>query len=108
MSSCVRVRMFGLLRKVREESDLPQSAEIEVPAEGITGHELARQLEIPPHMVEGIFINHVVHGLDERVRPGDRVAFVPFGTPGPHRVYLGLYDAGRSSAEESTSPSQPA
>ena len=35
------------------------------------------------------------------VSPGDRVAFVPYGTPGPHRVFLGLYTAGK---EESDAP----
>jgi hypothetical protein len=31
------------------------------------------------------------------ISPGDRVAFVPYGTPGPHRVFLGLYAAGKES-----------
>jgi hypothetical protein len=42
-------------------------------------------------------VNHTVHGLDVWLNPGDRVAFVPFDTPGPHRVFLGLYEAGKDS-----------
>ena len=44
--------------------------------------------------IEGVFVNHVVHGIGVHVSQGDRVAFVPYGTPGPHRVLLGLHSAG--------------
>jgi hypothetical protein len=48
-------------------------------------------------MIEGVFCNRVVHGIDHVIKPGDRVAFVPKGTPGPHRFFLGLYAAGKDS-----------
>ena len=35
------------------------------------------------------------YGLDRVILPGDRVAFVPRGIPGPHRFTLGIYSAGR-------------
>ena len=35
--------------------------------------------------------------LNGPVVPGDQVAFVPRGTPGPHRYTLGIHRAGRAS-----------
>jgi len=41
--------------------------------------------------IEGVFINGMAQSLDRGVvRPGDRVAFIPPGTPGPYRVILGI------------------
>lgn len=91
----VTVRLFGVLSHLRDERGLPRTASVDVPSEGMTGHEIAAALELPETSIEGIFVNHVVYGLDHVVHVGDRVAFVPHGTPGPHRVYLGIYSAGR-------------
>jgi molybdopterin converting factor small subunit len=91
----VTVRMFGLLHLFRSERGLPSTVEVDVPAEGTTGRALATDLGLPCDMIEGVFVNRTVYGIDHPVMPGDRVAFVPYGTPGPHRVFLGLYDAGR-------------
>ena len=44
-------------------------------------------------------MNRTVYGIGHHVDPGDRVAFVPYGTPGPHRVYLGLYKAGKDAGD---------
>ncbi len=95
----VTVRVFGLLREVRLERGLLPSAEAEVPEDGITAGEIADELGLPRDLIEGVFCNHTVYGLGHVIRPGDRVAFVPYGTPGPHRVTLGLYDAGRGQRE---------
>lgn len=95
----VNVRMFGIISNLRDERGLPRNEVVELPEEGVTGLQLAEMLDIPRDMVEGVFVNHVVCGLDQIVRPGDRVAFVPYGTPGPHRFFLGLFAAGRKSAE---------
>jgi hypothetical protein len=92
----VTVRIFGSLRPLREERGLPVTLDTEVPTEGISAEDLAVRLELPPEMIEGVFVNHRVYGLAHPVVPGDRVAFVPYDTPGPHRVFLGLYAAGRS------------
>jgi len=90
----VTVRMFGVLCTLRKERGLPAETEIDVPAEGIPAREIAVALELPVERIEGIFCNHTVYGLGHVIRPGDRLAFVPFGTPGPHRYSLGLYRAG--------------
>lgn len=99
MDRLVTVRMFGALHTLRQERDLPTTVGVDVPIEGTTGRLLAIQLDLPVDLIEGIFVNRTVYGLDHRVDPGDRVAFVPYGTPGPHRVYLGLYSAGLESSE---------
>jgi len=91
----VQVRIFGLLAAVRTERDEPTTLEIEVPEGGTTAEKIASDLGLPPELIEGAFCNHTVYGLDHIVHPGDRIAFVPYGTPGPHRFCLGLYDAGR-------------
>jgi len=95
----VQVRIFGLLAAKRAERNEPTTVEIEVPEQGITAEKIAMDLGLPPELIEGAFCNHTVYGLDHVVHPGDRVAFVPYGTPGPHRFCLGLYDAGRKSRE---------
>ncbi|MDO9557983.1 MAG: MoaD/ThiS family protein [Coriobacteriia bacterium] len=96
----VNVRMFGMLQAFRKERGLPSVVTMQVPAEGITARELAVELGLPLDQIEGVFCNHTVYGLDRTIRPEDEVAFVPYGTPGPHRYFLGLYKAGKSSNPE--------
>jgi len=91
----VTVRIFGSLRPCRTDRGLPCEFATEVPADGIVARELAQALELPMERVEGVFVNHTVHGLGVLIRPGDRIAFVANDTPGPHRFFLGLYDAGK-------------
>jgi hypothetical protein len=94
-SGPVTVRMFGLLHLFRSEQGLPSTVEVEVPEEGTTGRRLAEDLGLPCDRIEGVFVNRTVYGIDHPIMPGDRVAYVPYGTPGPHRVFLGLYRAGQ-------------
>jgi len=96
----VTVRIFGSLRPLREERGLPVTLETEVPPAGVSARDLAISLELPPEEIEGVFVNHRVYGLGHHVSPGDRVAFVPYDTPGPHRVFLGLYAAGKSEEDD--------
>jgi len=93
--SAVTVRVFGSLRPSRTERGLPCEFRAEVPGDGVVARELAETLELPMDRVEGVFVNHTVHGLGIVIHPGDRIAFVANDTPGPHRVFLGLYDAGK-------------
>jgi molybdopterin converting factor small subunit len=99
MTDPVTVRMFGALHTLRREQGLPTTVTVDVPAQGTTGRSLAVELGLPPEMIEGVFVNRTVFALDHPVNAGDRVAFVPYGTPGPHRVYLGLYRAGRGDGD---------
>jgi len=94
--SCVcNVRVFGSLRPALEERGKPYEFTAEVPAEGIVARDLAVRLELDLPRVEGVFVNHTVHGLGIVIMPGDEIGFVPNDIPGPHRYYLGLYAAGK-------------
>jgi hypothetical protein len=94
----VTVRMFGSLHALYRERGLPTTVETDVPAEGTAATDLAASLDLPLELIEGVFCNRVVRPLDWVIHPGDRVAFVPKGTPGPHRFFLGLYAAGKHEA----------
>ncbi|HSK47739.1 MAG TPA: MoaD/ThiS family protein [Coriobacteriia bacterium] len=98
MSSPIKVHILASLQRFREERGLPVALELEVP-DGADGWWLAAELGLPYESIEGMFVNHVIYGLDQPVKPGDRVALVPYGTPGPHRVYLGLFEAGVATRE---------
>ena len=100
MPAPATIRMFGLLHSIRQERNLPSVVEIDVQEEGVTARQLALDLELPVDDIEGVFCNHVVYSLEHRIKPGDRVAFVPPGTPGPHRFLLGLYRAGKAGGQE--------
>jgi hypothetical protein len=88
--------MFGLLHSNRRAAGLPTTLEVDVDEAGTTGRQLATDIGLDLDLIEGLFVNRTIYGLDHPVAPGDRIAFVPRGTPGPHRFYLGLYNAGRS------------
>ncbi len=94
-SGAINVRIFGSLRPCRTERGLPHEFVDEVPADGIVARELAELYGLPTERVEGVFVNHIVRGLGVRVMPGDDIGFVPNDIPGPHRLYLGLYSAGK-------------
>lgn len=59
--------------------------------EKITGKDLVKLLKIPVDEIEVVFVNGLVQGLDYIIKPGDRVALLPPGCPGPYRIALGFY-----------------
>lgn len=67
---------------------MPYYLEIEEP---ISGLELAKQMGIRREDIEVIFINGFVQEVSAMIQPGDRVAFLPPGCPGPYRIALGFY-----------------
>lgn len=67
---------------------MPVFLEIDGP---ISGLELSKQLEIKRDDIEVIFVNGFVQQVDYIIHPGDRVAFLPPGCPGPYRIALGFY-----------------
>ena len=89
-SGVVNVRMFGFLRSFMKERGLPDRFDETVPPEGKSGLEVATELGLPVDGIEAVFINGLIKQLDAKICPGDRVAFVPSGTPGPYRVLLGM------------------
>lgn len=90
----LEVRFFGLLHAHRTASGLADRESVEIPEEGMTARDLAKRFALPLELIEGVFCNGKVYGPSHVIMPGDRVAFVPKGTPGPHRFTLGLYSAG--------------
>ncbi|WP_263771978.1 hypothetical protein [Propionivibrio soli] len=59
--------------------------------EAMAGGALLDRLDIPRNDVEVMFINRKAVAADcAEVHPGDRVALVPPGVPGPHRFLLGF------------------
>lgn len=71
-------------RRWSNPRDYPLAAEA-------SGAELLAQLDIAPERVEVFFINRKAVAADcALIRPGDRVALVPPGVPGPHRFLLGF------------------
>jgi hypothetical protein len=92
--STVTVRVFGMLCAFQRERGIPAETLEQIPEEGISAAELAIRMGLPVDSIEGAFCNHTIYGLSRVVMPGDQVAFVPYGTPGPHRYFLGLYKAG--------------
>jgi hypothetical protein len=92
----VTVRMFGFLDAARKAEGLPSTVEVSVPDDGTTAEQIAEELGLDLGIIEGVFVNGTVYDIEHAVAPGDRIAFVPHGTPGPHRFFLGLYKAGKS------------
>ena len=96
--SPINVLVFGSLRPSRTDLGLPYEFVAVIPAEGVVARELAIEYGLPIAHVEGVFVNHHVHALSVRIMPGDRIGFVPDDIPGPHRYFLGLYNAGKDDA----------
>lgn len=84
------IRFFGILQREMKSRGFDSAMSLEVPAGGRAVSDLARELHLPAEMVEAVFINGVVGGMEDMVFPGDRLAFIPPGTPGPYRVLLGI------------------
>ena len=88
-SAPVTVRMLASLHGYRREQGLAATVDADVQSEGTSAADLARALGLPLHAIEGLFLNGKLVGLGATVRPGDRVAFVPPGTPATHPAFFG-------------------
>lgn len=84
------VRMFGIFHTLRQERGLAPGLNLPLPAVGHTALEIARQLDLPLEMVGAVYCNHTPASLGRVIRPGDRIAFVPKGVPGPHKCLQGF------------------
>ncbi|MDY0087329.1 MAG: MoaD/ThiS family protein [Coriobacteriia bacterium] len=90
-AASVTVRTIAFLDTFQKERGRANTLHVDVPQEGTTAHALADSLELPVDLIEGVFLNRMVAGLDARVYPGDRVAFVPYGTPASHPAFYGPF-----------------
>lgn len=88
-TSKVTVRAIAFLDAYCKEHGLPSTQSVEVPQAGIPADALAESIGLPVERIEGIFHNCSPSGLDALVKPGDRVAFVPYGTPASHSAFFG-------------------
>lgn len=87
--------MFGTLWSRQRQRGRDTIVHVEVPQDGMSARHIAQSLELPLEEIEGVFCNRTIRPLDYLIEPGDRIAFVASGTPGPHRYFLGIYDAGK-------------
>ena len=86
----IEVRFFMFLTELCKERGWTSPMQLEIDQD-ITGDELLAQLDIPPERVEVLLVNgKAVWPWAARIQPGDRVALLPPGTPGPYRVLLGF------------------
>lgn len=86
----VEIRLFGALKKYGDEKgwSFPHFFPLESECSAV---ELAEVLEIPLDQVEGVFINGFAQPFEgARIKPGERIGFIPYGVPGPYRLMLGL------------------
>jgi hypothetical protein len=83
--------MLAALHTYRHERGLPTATSVTVPEGGATAADVAGRLELPLEMIQGLFLNGFLVGLGATVQPGDRVAFVPYGTPAPHPAFFGRH-----------------
>ena len=86
----ISIRIFGALRIYMDKQGRSYAFEKEVTPKGQTAFDIAHESHIPPEKIEAVFCNGRVINIYDRVFPGDRVAFLPYGTPGPYRVFLGM------------------
>lgn len=81
---------FTFLRPKLESKGIGYSnARMEIP-EGTAVKEFVFELGLEQEDVEAVFVNGRVVPKDSVLQDNDRVAFVPQGTPGPHRALLGI------------------
>lgn len=86
----VEIRGFMALRDIFKERNwtIPYYLKLERECSSL---ELANMLKLPLDKVEAVFINRKAYPLEEGlIKPGDRVAFLPPGVPGPYRALLGI------------------
>ena|SRR6266545_3538967 len=91
----IEVRGFLQLDAVFKKRNWPRPMIMEL-EEPITGAELAEKLDFCDEEIEIVFVNGWAQNVEYTIHPGDRVAFVPPGCPGPHRVYLGFIAKNRA------------
>ncbi|MGQ9558019.1 MAG: MoaD/ThiS family protein [Desulfurispora sp.] len=89
MTKQVEIRAFADLKKIFDQRGWSFPLMYDLPAP-TSAAALAEQLSLPLDKIEIVFVNGRAQPLEHTVMPGDRVAFVPPGTPGPYRVLLGF------------------
>lgn len=89
------LQLDSILRK--KYGSMPFYYELDEP---ITGLALSETLGIERKDIEVIFVNGFVQEIEYIIQPGDRIAFLPPGCPGPYRIALGFY--GKNQGNEAS------
>ena len=90
MKGSIEIRFFMFLAELCKERNWPIPLQLEIEDE-ISGPALMEKLEVPVERVEVLLVNGKAFWPSAAViHPGDRVALLPPGTPGPYRVLLGF------------------
>ena len=90
ISEELEIRVFGFLRKHMDRQGLPYFIKKQISPDTCTPMDIAGELDLPLNEIEAVFLNGKVSDLCTALSPGDRIAFLPYGTPGPYRVFLGI------------------
>lgn len=86
---------FSFLQKKLKKMNRPFiNAEIEI-SDNETALSLIEKMNLNENDIEGVFINGRIKPKETTLENGDRVAFLPPGTPGPYRVLLGIRSSDR-------------
>jgi len=80
----VTILMFGSLYSFQQARGLSPTLELTLPQEGKRALDIAGDLGLPLPSIGAIYCNHRPAGLQQLIRPGDRIAFIPRSIPGPH------------------------
>jgi len=90
----IEVRLFMFLSDLCRERKWPTPLMLPLDRP-VTGIELLGELAVPVERVEVLLVNgKSFWPTDAVIKPGDRVALLPPGTPGPYRVMLGFKKMG--------------
>jgi hypothetical protein len=90
MSAPIELHAYMGMADLFRERQWPNPRMVDIEAE-LTGPDLLRRLDVAQDKVEVMFVNRKAYAADIAViHPGDRVALVPPGVPGPHRFLLGF------------------
>ncbi|HHU31349.1 MAG: MoaD/ThiS family protein [Zhaonellaceae bacterium] len=86
----IEIRLFGSLQRFGAQKgwSFPHKFLLK---EECSATQLAQMLELPLEEIEGVFIDGIPRPLKgAQIKPGQRIAFIPYGIPGPYRVMFGL------------------
>lgn len=90
MAGAIQVRAFMQLSALFAARGWSNPRALEVESD-ITGSELLAALSVDRQDIESLIVNRRAAPVEGTIlRPGDRVALLPPGAPGPHRLLLGL------------------
>lgn len=90
MAGTIELHAFMDLADLFRERQWANPREFDID-DAISGPDLLKVLEVGLERVEVMFVNRkAVATALAQIRPGDRVALVPPGVPGPHRFLLGF------------------